>query len=234
MKRFHIYLAIIIAVVVLVVVGQFGISHDRNRQIVGTVTDALSGDPVYGVRIIVGGRSTVRYLDKNFKITNLKPGIHELSASSPGYETKTKDVNLKRSTTFTDIRLKGKEIPGLDHIIVFADSIKAKGIQLEIRFVNEQGIGIKHFPRLPITMDAKFSVRLGNKEKHQRGRLIYSGPVELFWDSGASLGKNKGIIAKNKLQVNPETDGNFGILDVVLHTGQGDFEDTIADILLRW
>jgi hypothetical protein len=234
MKRPHIYLVVIIAVVVLVVVGQFGISHDRKRQIVGTVTDALSGEAVYKARIIVGGRSTVRHLDKNFKITNLKPGIHELRASSPGYETQTKKVNLKSDTNFTEIRLKGKEIPGLDHIIVFADSIVARGIQLELRFVNEQGIGIRHFPRLALTMDAKLSVRLGTKENPQRGRLIYSGPVELFWDSGASLGKNKGIIAKNKFQVNPETDGNFGILDVVLHTGQGDFEDTIADILLRW
>ena len=83
-------------------------------------------------------------------------------------------------------------------------------------------------------MDANLFSRLGTRENYEKGRLIYSGPVELSWDSRASLGKYKGMIARDKLRVNPATDGRYGILDAVLHTGQGDFEDTIADVLLEW
>lgn len=234
MIRPHIYLVIIIAAGVLAVLILFGVGLNYEGQLVGTVTDALSGDPINGVRIIVGERSIVRYLDKNFKISHLKPGIHQLKASAPGYETKTAEVNLKRGNNLIDIRLMGKEIPDLGDIIVFADAIKSSGIQLEIRFVNQHGVGIKHFPRLPLTMEARLYEQLGTKENFRRGRLIYSGPVQLFWDSEASLGKNKGMIAQDKLKVTPEIDGNFGILDTVLHTSQGDFEDTAAGILLPW
>ena len=234
MQRPYIYLIIIIAAGVLIALGLMGGSPDHQGQIFGTVTDALSGDPIYGVRIIVGGRSTVRYLDQHFKITRLSPGIHELNSSAPGYEKKIMKVDLKRGTNRVDIQLTGREIPDLDHIIVFADSIKAGGIQLEIRFINQQGLGIKHFPRLPLTMDADLFSRLGSRENYERGRLIYSGPVKLSWDSKASLGKYKGMIVKDQLRVNPAIDGRFGILDAVLHTGQGDFADTIADVLLEW
>jgi hypothetical protein len=234
MKRPHIYLSIIIAAGILAVLSLLWVVPNHKGQIVGTVTDALSSDPIYRVRITVGGRSTVRHLDKNFKITHLKPGTYELKVSAPGYERKTKKVDLKRGINLIDIRLIGKEIPNLDHIIVFADSIKAKGIQLEIRFVNKLGVGIKHFPRLPLTMDANLFGRLGTKENYKRGRLIYSGPVELFWRSDTLLGRYKGIITKDKLQILPGVNGRFGILDVVLHTTEGDFEDTLSDILLEW
>ena len=234
MKRPHIYLVIIIIAGGLAVLSLFGIGSTRTVQITGTVTDALSGDPIYGVRITVGGRSTVRYLDKKFKITHLKPGLHILKANASGYETKTQEANLEQGTNLMAVQLTGKEIPGLDQIIVFADSIKSSGIQFEIRFVNRQGLGIKHFPRLPLTMEAKLYGQIGSKENYTRGRLIYSGPVKLFWDPEALLGKNKGMIAKDKLQVNPETDGRFGIIDAVLHTGQGDFEETVAGIPLAW
>jgi hypothetical protein len=83
-------------------------------------------------------------------------------------------------------------------------------------------------------MEARLYEQLGTKENYRRGRLIYSGPVQLFWDSAASLGKNKGMIAQDKLQVTTEMGGKFGILDTVLHTSQGDFEDTTAGILLPW
>jgi hypothetical protein len=213
----------------------FGILRDnwqRKAAIAGTVSDALSGDPVYKARIIVGGKTTIRHLDKNFQMTNLKPGVHQIIVKAPGYEPLMKEFSLKRGPNFINIRLHGKEIPELDHVIVFADSVKTSGIKLEIRFVNTRGIGIKHFPSLAMTMDAELFVRIGSKEKYRRGRLIYAGPVDLFWDSRASLGKNKGIIPKSKLKVNPETDGMIGVLDLVLQLEQGDFEVTLADILL--
>ena len=201
-------------------------------MIVGTVTDALSGEPVYKATILVGGRTTLRYMDRNFQITNLTPGAHQLNVSAPGYESEIREINLKKGKNFVEISVKGKEIPNLHHIIVFADSVNTRGIQIEIRFVNKQGIGIKHFPRVAMSMDAELFVRLGTKDNYRRGRLVYAGPVDLFWDPKASFGKNKGIIPKDRLKVGPELKGMFGILDLVLHMEQGDFKETIRDILL--
>ena len=128
--------------------------------------------------------------------------------------------------------MRGGKIPGSDHIIVFADSVSTRGIQLEIRFVNKQGIGIKYFPRVAMSMYAELFVRLGTEDNYRRARPVYAGPVDLFWDPKASFGKNKGIIPKDRLKVGPELKGMFGILDLVLHMEQGDFKETIRDILL--
>ena len=233
MKRPHIYIIIIIAVLGLMVLGIFGVGQSRKGVMVGTVTDALSGDPVHKAKILVGGRSTIRYMDKNFEITNLRPGKYTLRISAWGYESVAMDVAVGRGVSRVDVAMKGTEIPGLDHIIVLANSIRGQGIQLEIRFANKEGIGIDHFPRLPMTMDAKLYSRIGTEEKYTRGRLIYSGSVDLYWDSKAYLGKNKGIIPKEKLKVDPKTDGKYGVLDMVLHCPQGDFNASQADILLE-
>lgn len=214
--------------------GAFGVGLNQGGTIIGTVTDALGGGPVYKAKIVVGGRSTIRYMDKNFRITHLKPGSYTLKVSAPGYESVAMEVIVKRGTTRVDIPMRGNVIPGLDHIMIFADSIKGRGIELEIRFVSKEGIGIKHHPRLPMSMDARLSARLGNQKNYTRGRLIYSGPVDLYWDAEASLAKNRGIISRQKLTVDPRTDGRYGVLDVVLRTPQGDYRDTRADVLLEW
>ena len=214
--------------------GVLGVGQKPKGMIVGTVTDALGGGPVYKARIVVGGRFTIRYMDKNFQITHLTPGPYTLKVSAPGYESVAKEVVVERGTTRVDIRMRGIEISGLDHILVFADSIRGGGIQLEIRFVNKEGVGIKYFPRLPMSMEAKLYARRGTQRDYTRGRLIYSGPVDLYWDAEASLGKNKGIISKERLTMLSETDGRYGVLDVILTIPQGDYRDTRADVLLEW
>jgi hypothetical protein len=218
----------------VVALGVLGVGQNPKEMIVGTVTDALGGGPVYKARIVIGGRSTIRYMDKSFQITHLTPGIHTLNVSAPGYESVAKEVVVKRGTTRVDIRMRGIEISGLDHILVFADSIRDRGIQLELRFVNKEGVGIKHFPRLPMRMDATLYARRGTQKDYTRGRVIYSGPVDLYWDAEASLGKNKGIIARGRLTALPEIDGRYGVLDVILHIPQGDYSDTRTDVLLEW
>ncbi|MBW2057225.1 MAG: carboxypeptidase regulatory-like domain-containing protein [Deltaproteobacteria bacterium] len=234
LKRFHFYLAVIVAVAGLAALGVFRHGSGREGCIAGTVTDALGGGPVYKARIVVDGRSTIRYRDKNFRITRLKPGSYELKVTAPGYALAQIGVVVGRGTTRVEVPMRGERIPGLDHILVFADSVKNRGIELEIRFVSKDGTGIRHYPRLPVTMDARLCVRLGDERSYARGRLIYSGPVDLYWDQKAVLARNRGIIPKEKLNLDPAVEGTYGVLDVVLHTPQGDFRDTRADVLLEW
>jgi hypothetical protein len=234
LKKFRIYISMSIAAAILVALGILGVGENRKGIMLGTVTDALSDDPVYKARISVGGRSTIRYKDKKFRITNLEPGTYTLNVSAPDYESVTREVTVERGGNRVDIVMRGTEISGLDHIIVFSESVKGQGIKLEIRFVNREGKGIDHFPRLPLAMGAKLYEQYGTKGNPYRGRLIYSGPVELFWDRESYLGKNKGILPKEKLGLDSKIDGRYGILDVVLRTTQGDFENTVSNVLLEW
>ena len=234
LKKSHNYLVISVATAILAALGIFGVGEERKATLFGTVTDALSDGPVYKVKISVGGRSCIRYKDKKFRITNLDPGAHTLNVSAPAYESVAREVTVGRGSNRVDIVMKGTEITGLDRIIVFAESVKGQGIQLEIRFVNREGKGIEHFPRLPFTMDAKLYEQYGAKEDPLQGKLIYSGPVELYWDHESFLGKNKGILPKEKLGSDSKTGGRYGILNVVLHASQGDFENSVSDVLLEW
>ncbi|GAG58018.1 unnamed protein product, partial [marine sediment metagenome] len=64
-----------------------------------------------------------------------------------------------------------------------------------------------------------------------KGRKILEGPIELFWDSGAFLARNKAIIPWERIKIDRETE-KLGILELALHTPQGDFSDTIDDVQL--
>jgi hypothetical protein len=233
LKKFRIYISMSIAAAILVALGILGVGENRKGIMLGTVTDALSDDPVYKAKISVGGRSTIRYKDKKFRITNLEPGTYTLHVSAPDYESVTREVTVERGGNRVDIIMRGTEIYGLDHIIVFSESVE-QGIKLEIRFVNREGKGIEHFPRLPLSMVAKLYEQHGTKENPRRGRLIYSGPVALYWDPESYLGKNRGILPTEKFGSVSKLEGGYGILDVVLHTTQGDFENTVSNVLLEW
>jgi hypothetical protein len=233
LKKFRIYITMSIAAAILAALGILGVGENRKGIILGTVTDALSDDPVYKAKISIGGRSTIRYKDKKFRITNLEPGTYTLNVSAPDYESVAREVTVERGGNRVDIVMKGTEISGLDHIIVFSESVE-QGIKLEIRFVNGEGKGIEHFPRLPLSMGAKLYEQHGTKENPRRGRLIYSGPVELYWDPESYLGKNRGILPAEKFGSDSKLEGRYGILDVVLRTAQGDFENTVSNVLLEW
>lgn len=222
----------IVIVAVLLIVFLPGLTGGRYGEITGKAVDVLSGDPVWKIRIVVGDKSTLkyRYPSKTYRLTEIKPGSYTLKATAPSYYDFTQDIQVKRGKNILDISMKGKEIPDLTGIIVFSDSVE-KGIQLEIRFTDSKGYGITEFPALPLSLEGTLWARIGTEEEFVKGRKILEEPIELFWDSGAFLAKNKGIIQWGKIKIDPETE-KFGILEVTLHTPQGDFSDTIDDVQL--
>jgi hypothetical protein len=226
--------AAIVWLAALAVFVMLGGERSPRGTIVGTVTDALSGDAVYGARIVVGGRSTMHHLDRDFRITRLTPGRHTVWVTAPGYEPVAREILVKNGVNSLHISMPGAFIPDLDHILVFTDPIKGVDIGVEIRYVNKAGTGIKHYPRVPISMEAKLYARVGSETDFRRGRLTYSGPVELYWESGSSLAKNRGIISKDKLMVNPTADERYAVLDTTVHLSQGSYQDSRTDVLLEW
>lgn len=234
MKKSIVYPGIIVVVIIVVLLvvliprwmgGEYG-------EVRGKAVDALSGDPVWKIRIVVDGKSILkyRYPTKTYYLTGIEPGSYTLKAVAPNYYDFTEDIQLKRGENILDISMKGKEIPDLQSIIVFSESVE-KGIELEIRLVNSKREGITEFPALPLNLEGTLWARIGTEEEYVKGRKILEGPIELFWDSDAFLARNKGIIPWEKIKIDRETE-KLGILELTLRTPQGDFSDTIDDVQL--
>jgi hypothetical protein len=154
-----------------------------------------------------------------------------LRVSAPGYESVAREVIVGQGPTPVHISLRGTQIPDLDQIIAFSEPIRGKGIQIEIRLVNKNGLVISHFPKTPMSLNVRLYTRRETHGGYSRGKIIYSGPVELYYDSEAPLGKIKGIIPKEMMSNGISE--RYGILDAILHTPQGNFMYTRTDVLLE-
>lgn len=228
MKRSILY--VIVGLIVVALVVSFSLRSEKYGTVKGKMVDALSEDPVWKVNIILDGKSTTRYMSKTYRFTEIKPGSYTFKATAPNYYSFSKEIKVKKGDNILDVSLKGEKVPDLQGIIVFTES-KEKGIQLEIRFTDSKGEGITKFPCLSLKLEGKLYLRLGSEENYTRGKVLFSGPIELFWDSKAFLAKNKGIIPWENIGKHLEVE-KYGILDVVLHTPQGDFKDTVDDVKL--
>lgn len=234
MKRFRtggiITLGVGILVAVLFVVAYFA-TRVNYGILKGTVVDLYSQDVVRNLSLTVDGRSDVLFRSKEYQLTKIPPGKHVLKAEAPYYHSFSQELEIKRGINVLNFAMEGKEIPDLAGIICFADPTD-RGIEVEIRFKDSKGIGISDFPGMPLRFEGKLYVREGDESNYSRGRLIYGGPIELFWDPKAYLARNKGLIPWDKIQVDREKE-KYGIMEVVLHTPQGDFGEFIEDVELQ-
>ncbi|MGC8778278.1 MAG: hypothetical protein ACP5Q4_06325 [Candidatus Caldatribacteriaceae bacterium] len=196
----------------------------------GKVTDLYSQDVVRKLTLSIGGRSDILFQSKDYRITRIPPGKHTLKAEAPYYHPVTQELEIKKGENVFDFTMEGKEIPGLAGIICFADPTD-RGIEIEIRFKDAQGVGISDFPGFPLQLEGKLYVREGDADNFSRGRLLFEGPIELFWDPKAYLARNKGLISWDKIQIDREKE-QYGLLELLLRTPQGNFEDTIEDVEL--
>lgn len=234
MKRKKLFISIIVVAIVIAAVAAVlfaGLKSPEYGIVKGKIADELSGDPVRGVRIVVDGRSTVLYRSTAYQLTRIPPGEHTLEASPPsGWVKVTKNIKVKPGENVLNIPLKGDKIPGLTEIICFTESDE-KGITVEVRYVDPEGIGMTEFPCLPITIEVTLWERVGEEENYTRGKKIFEGSIDHFWDSNAYLAKNKGFIPWDKLPVNTQ-DKKWGIMDVTVKLEQGEFKDTVDDVQL--
>jgi len=228
-KRTTLYI-IIGAVIAVCLAIFFSLERTKYGEVRGKVVDELSGDAVREVKIVLDGKSTIHYMSKTYRLTGIKPGSYTLKVTAPNYYDFNKDIQVKKGKSLVDIYMKGREIPDLQGIIIFTEP-KDKGIEIEIRFTDSKGEGIVNYPCLPLTLEGKLFERIGTEKKYIKGKKIFEGPIELFWDSKAYLAKNKGIIPWEKINIDKKSE-KYGILEVILRTPQGDFEDTSDDVKL--
>ena len=81
--------AVALAVVAVLVMSKKG-SATTSGQLMGSVIDAYTGDPISGVSISLDGKGTTTVNDGSFTIDDIVPGDYTLIFSKSGYETVTR------------------------------------------------------------------------------------------------------------------------------------------------
>ena len=112
-------------IIIILIVSEITIAGTTGK-ITGKVTDKDTGEPLYGVNILVqetnlGAASDI---DGNYVILNVPPGVHSLKASMIGYAPLIiNDVRVRiDETSPVDIELVSQAIETGD-VVVVADQI---------------------------------------------------------------------------------------------------------------
>ncbi len=69
-------------------------------SVIGTVTDASTGDPIEGARVSAGSKSTITDSNGNYALINLSPGNYTVIASKAGYKEASATVTVEADKTF--------------------------------------------------------------------------------------------------------------------------------------
>jgi hypothetical protein len=230
LKKSAIYLIVIFVIGAGSLGAFYRLAGETYGRVEGNITDALSGDAVWGVRVSIGERSTIKFTTTSYSLTEIPPGPYTLKARAPNYYDFIRSIRVKKGENVVDITMKGREIPDLKGILVFTEPTE-RGLEIEIRLTDSTRLAITNPPALPFTLEGALFVRKGTEEHYEKGRKIFEGPIDLFWDPTDRLAKNKGIIPWDRIKSDPGTERS-GILEVVLHTPQGDFEYVTKDVEL--
>ncbi len=239
MRKIIFYIAPIVIIAIFLVIF-FNTQSVKYAEIKGEVVDELCKEAVWEVRIVVDDKCITHYLSKTYHLTGIEPGPHTLVATAPNYDEFKKDIQVNKGTNIVNIFMKGKEIPDLNKIRVLTETTD-EGLQLEIAFFNSQGKIIERYPCLPLSLKGKLFLDVG-KRNSEKGRKIFEGPIELLWDSQAPLGKNKATIFWDKIDIDINNEEwekkkviilkDYGILDLILYTPQGNFEYSVNRVRL--
>jgi TonB-dependent SusC/RagA subfamily outer membrane receptor len=107
-----------LALVALAVLG--APAQAQNGEIAGQVTDAVTGQPIEGVQVVIVGTT---YRDRSradglYNLTDVPPGEHSVRAAIIGYATMTAQVNVAAGiTTEVDFAL-NRAVVSLDAMVV--------------------------------------------------------------------------------------------------------------------
>ncbi len=160
------------------------------------VVDSVSGGWVWNATLTLQDREMHEFYQADhgaadLEFTHLKPGNATLEIVAPAYEPQKIPVRLKRgrNTLPGPVRMKGLEIPTLDHFII-VDKRDQGQLYLEVRPVGTDGKAVLNHPCLDIWIGSLISAQVkGGKytEKaedtgSERGEPLFAGKLDWTWD----------------------------------------------------
>ena len=229
MKKYQLWVSgLVVLVAALAATGWYVYNRERWGVVEGTLVDALSLGPVWHATISVGGRSTVKFNSTEFRLSKITPGDHTLKISAPNYQDVARKITVRPGRNGVHIAMQGTGIPDLNGILAFAEPLE-NGLRVEIRLTDHDGVAITNHPAIECRLEVALYLREGVDPNFTKGRQIFEGPLDLFWDKEDSLARYKGFILWDKMKMRPRSD-QFGILVATLFTSQGTFTFTNNDI----
>jgi len=115
-------------------------------KIAGTITDAETGEPLWGVNVIVegvsGGLGTATNADGYYVILNVPPGTYSLKTTMIGYTaiTKTEVEVFIDQTSLVDFNLSKSVLQGDEVVVTAKRSIVHKDVSTSVLSVNAEEI----------------------------------------------------------------------------------------------
>jgi len=210
--------------------------HAQTGKIVGTVTDASTGDPLPGVNVYIDGttQGTSTDLDGNFVIIGVRPGSYTLVASYISFATqRVEGVQVSLDLTTTINFEMSEEILVGEEVVVIAEAVAVKKDLTS----SESRVTSETIDKLPVTeLGQVLEVQAGITNRgglHVRGgrssEVIYmvdGVPVSDSYDGSSTVQlENDGI---EELQV---VSGTFnaeygnamsGVINIVTKEGRSD------------
>ena len=182
---------ILIVILAVVAIGVYVKSLSFDTTLKFRVNDAVSKGWVWNSKIQLEGRTIESFFQKEFSFTHLKPGKAVLKIEAPSYTGKSINLNIKKGENVIDkpIYLKGYEIPGLDHFVIFTSKVE-NGIKLEIRPVGKDKKAVINHPCLNIKIVTRVSEQKKNgtfvveptDSGSERGKELFRGETKWDWD----------------------------------------------------
>jgi len=77
----------------------------------GKVTDAVTGDPISGVLVVLNGMQVFTDAQGNYALTDLEPGSYTITFGKEGYETITSDIVLVEGNNELNVQMVPIVIP---------------------------------------------------------------------------------------------------------------------------
>lgn len=214
-------------------------------KIAGKITDAVTGDPLPFVNVIVMGTSlgAASDIDGNYSILNVPPGVYSVKASAIGYNQVT-ITNVRVSidlTTSVDFQLKETSLElGQEVVVVASKPLIQKDLTASTAIVGDELIS-----ELPVTeISDVLSLQAGivtgaGGDLHIRGgrsgQVTYQidgVPITDAYDGGSVVNVNTSAV--QELQV---ISGAFnaeygqalsGVINLVTKDGNNNFNGTIT------
>jgi hypothetical protein len=193
------------------------------------VSDAYSGEPVYGARVVSGERVALLFRGHDTLITPDARVDGQLQVSAPGYEEQSVAVDVGATEPLV-IRLAGREIAGLGGILVWPRS-EGNAIVFDVQLRSAAGANIEFFPGLPLPAELRLFENGGSADSPVRGALLYEGRVAGVRHTDASFAKLSYTVAFAAI-AERRSANRAGIIDFTLVTPNGRFSMSRADVEL--
>jgi hypothetical protein len=193
------------------------------------VSDAHSGEPVYGAHVVSGERVALLFRGHDAQITPDARAGRQLQVSAPGYEEQSVAVDVGATEPLV-IRLAGREIAGLGGILVWPRS-EGGAIVFDVQLRNAAGANIEFFPGLPLPAELRLFENGGSADAPVRGALLYEGRVAAVRHADASFAKLSYTVAFAAIAARRSARG-AGIVDFTLVAPNGRFSMSRADVEL--